>query len=129
MNKVECANMLAEVLPEGKAILEEHLKDYGEVLLHVLAGDLITEPLTELFQWNKGSEWIPVYCQQIEKMWRNGDEDVVNVVDVTILERMSDDIRIWAAFGTYLSNDFKEYINNEVIPNNTMMPRNFLKYT
>ena len=129
MNREECARMLSEAVPDGKTILEEHMNVYEEILLHILAGDLITEPLIELLQWNKGADRIGLYCNMIEQMWRMGDSDVVNVVDVTILERLSDDVNVWNQFGTYLSNEFKEYINKEAIPNNVMMPRHFLEYT
>ena len=40
-------------------------------------------------------------------MWIHGDEAVVNVVDVTILERLSDDKETWEKFGTYVTNDFR----------------------
>lgn len=69
---------------------------------------------------------IKKYCNVIEVMWKTGKDEVVNGVDVTILERLSDDITIWNRFGTYISDDFKEYINDVAIPNNVMMPYNRL---
>ena len=53
-----------------------------------------------------------------ELMWIHGDEVVVNVVDVTILECLSDDRETRGKFGTYVTNDFRQYINNNVLTNN-----------
>ena len=54
-------------------------------------------------------------------MWRYGDEAVKNVVDVTLLERLSDDEAVWLSFGKYISDDFKEYINEELLKDNIAM--------
>lgn len=122
MNKIECARMLYETLPDGNKIYIEHMQAYGEVLLHVLAGDLINEPLIELLRRNKNKELIQLYCKLIERMWQEGDAEVVNVVDVTVLERLSDELDVWKYFGDYVSEEFKMYVNEDVIPNNLMMP-------
>lgn len=118
----KCANILSDTLPNGEKVLENHIKDFGEILLHVLASKLITEPLIVLLKYNdKNAEVIELYCKMIELMWAHGDDLVVNVVDVTILERLSDEQEMWKRFGTYLTNDFKQYINNDVLTNNFMM--------
>ena len=66
-------------------------------------------------------ETIKKYCDFVEFMWKSGDKEVANIVDVTILERLSDDKDIWNKFGKIISKEFKEYINNDLIPNNVMM--------
>ena len=43
------------------------------------------------------------------------------MVDVTILERLSDEDVLWQRFGAYLSEEFKTYINTEVLTQNAMM--------
>lgn len=53
-------------------------------------------------------------------MWEKGDEAVCNVVDVTILERLSDEDTIWQRFGKLISSEFKCYINQEVLSKNLM---------
>lgn len=40
---------------------------------------------------------------------------------MTILERISDDPIVWQRFGTYISEDFKKYINEDLLINNSMM--------
>ncbi|MBQ8983887.1 MAG: hypothetical protein IJ079_09910 [Lachnospiraceae bacterium] len=116
------AGILADVLPNGEKVLEEHLMNYGEVLLHVLASELITEPLIEsLNHSDRNAELIEIYCETIELLWLHGDDLVVNVVDVTVLERLSDNHETWKRFGTYITEDFKQYINEDVLINNLMM--------
>lgn len=53
MNIVECAKFISKSLPRGKKILDGHLLDFKEILLHVLAGDLINEALIGLLSYNK----------------------------------------------------------------------------
>ena len=114
--------MMADLSDNGWEILEGHKKDYHEILLHVLAGELVTEPLIDLLGYHMDKEnEIQKYCKAIEDMWKNGDDRVVNVVDVTILERLSDDEDVWNKFATFISNEFKNYINNEVLRFNVMM--------
>ena len=43
--KEQCAEKIARLSPDGKQMLENHIATYGEILLHILAGELITEPL------------------------------------------------------------------------------------
>ena len=57
----------------------------------------------------------------IEYMWLRGDESVQNVVDVTILERLSDDKDVWNNLAVYISEDFKEYINKDLLSQNCAM--------
>ena len=122
LNIQKCANMLADLTPDGRIILEEHVKDFNEILLHVLAGDLVTEPLIDLFMHHMDRKMeIQIYCNAIEVMWKSGDDEVVNVVDVTILERLSDEACVWQRFGTFLSEEFRNYVNNEVLSFNLMM--------
>lgn len=54
-------------------------------------------------------------------MWSQGDETIQNVVDVTILEYLSDDEEVWIHFGTYISDNFRNYINRELLKQNRAM--------
>ena len=75
-----------------------------------------------------GGKTIQQYCSFVEKMYYDGDEDVKNVVEVTILEQLSDEEEVWLRFGTYLSNEFIREINTVLIPRNTMLPNRPLPY-
>lgn len=117
----DCVELIESITRNGYEKLEEHLSDFGEVLLHVYASDEIGKPLFELLK-NKGNEeLIKVYSKVIELMWKYGEDPVVNVVDVTLLERLSDDKEVWNDFGKYISADFKEYINKDLIRKNIAM--------
>ena len=118
----ECADLLAGLEPDGKELLKEHIECFGEILLHIFAGDITNERLIELLmERNRNEETIQSYCNAIELMWKEGDDAVVNVVEVTILERLSDDDDVWQKFGTYISEEFKCYINEELLITNAMM--------
>lgn len=122
MNKVECAEMLSTFVPDGSRLLTQHLQDYHEILLHIFASEALTNLLYEqLSSILKSQVIIEKYCGFIEYMWKNGDDEVRNVVDVTILERLSDDSIVWQRFATYISDAFKRYINEEVLHQNLMM--------
>lgn len=110
-----------EVFPENKEMYLEHLQMYDELLNHIFYSEAINIPLFELLKTNLDIDLITKYCTVIEYMWRNGDESIKNVVDVTLLERLSDDSNVWQNFGQYISSDFKIYINIELIKENCLM--------
>lgn len=58
----------------------EYLLDFKEILLHVLAGDLINEALIGLLSYNKDTNLIKKYCNVIEVMWKTGNDEVVNII-------------------------------------------------
>ena len=91
------------------------------MLGHVFFSDEINIPLMDLLRSNTDIDTITKYCRFIEEMWSKGDDNVVNVVDVTILERISDEELTWTNFGKHISDDFKEYINQSVLIENLMM--------
>jgi len=117
----DCVNLIKKITRKGSANLIEHKSTYGEVLLHIYASEEIGNPLFSLLQSKSESKYISIYSKVVELMWRYGDETVKNVVDVTLLERLSDDRCVWNTFGKYISNDFKTYINNELLRCNIAM--------
>lgn len=115
------AGLISGLTRDGWEALNEHLWDYGEILLHLFA-EHITEPLLHMLEKESTSRRsIEIYCKAIELLWQYGDDAVVNVVDVTILERLSDDAVLWQKFGSYISDEFRTYINTEVLTYNLMM--------
>ena len=62
--------------------------------------------LFDLLKKNDSGFEISTYCQLVEEMWRSGTDDVVNIVDVTIVERLSEDETVWNRFGENISNEF-----------------------
>jgi len=110
MNKEHFAEKLIEIFPEKYDVLHEHYHDYNELLGHVFFSEAINIELFDLLLLNRNNETIKKYCDFIEEMWLMGDETVRNIVDVTILERLSDGNKVWVNFGNYISNEFKDYI-------------------
>ena len=121
LSKEEFAEKFVSLFPDKRQSLDEHYADYDELLGHIYFSEVLNEPLIEMISKNGDKNMIQKYCTFIEDMWLNGDDDVVNIVEVTILERLSDDENIWETFGKYISNDFIRYINTEAIPQNAMM--------
>ena len=113
-----CIILFSEKLPNGADICAQHLAQYEQILLHTLAGELVNVPLTALLQKNTQPDSIRQYCDVIETMWKQGNDAVVNVVEVTILEYLTDDPILWRRFGEYISEEFKKYINAVCIPEN-----------
>lgn len=121
MDKKDFAEELIRIFPEKAEALATHYKDYGELLAHIFFAEEINVPLFELLINNQNKEIIREYCDFIEKMWLFGTEDVKNVVNVTILERLSDDKDVWMRFGTQISDKFKQDINEYILKENAMM--------
>ena len=122
MNIVEMANYITNVFPENKQYYKEHIRDYGRtVLAHVFAIETINIPMEKDFNVNAERETFQKYCRLIQSLWENGDDEVRNVIDVTILESISNHERMWKAFGRYISQEFIDYINNEVLTENILM--------
>lgn len=121
MTKEEAAADLVRLFPEKADALDQHYATYNELLAHVFFGDEIDIPLTELLRRNRDRQAIQTYCSFIEKMYFEGDAAVQNVVDVTILEYLSDEKTVWFNFGSYLSDRFIWEINTVLLPQNGMM--------
>ena len=121
MNIVEMANYITNVFPENKQYYKEHIRDYGTVLAHVFAIETINIPMEKDFNVGSESETFRKYCTLIQSLWENGDDEVRNVIDVTILESISDHEQMWKSFGRHISQEFIDYINDEVLGENILM--------
>lgn len=121
VTREQFANKLVELFPEKKQALRQHYEDFGELLGHIFFDDEIRIPLFDLLQKDDVSLKISTYCQFIEEMWRNGTDEVVNIVDVTIVEGLADDETVWTRFGENISNEFKTYINDDLLKGNILM--------
>lgn len=119
--KKEFAEKLTKLFPDKEQSLKNHYRDYRELLGHIFFADEVCAPLFEMLHLNKSDEQIKKYCSFVEDMWLNGSDDVANVVDVTILERLSDNETVWKNLGKNISNQFIDYINTELLVKNAMM--------
>ena len=122
MNVDEFCEILIELFPEKKDNLIQHKNDYGKILGHVFLGDEISEILFDLLSNRNGNEeLIKKYINCLEMIYKKGNADLLNVLDVTILERLSDDSNVWTNLSNYISNELKDYINNELLNENILM--------
>lgn len=121
VTREQFAKKLVKLFPEKKQALRQHYEDFGELLGHIFFYDEINIPLSDLLQKNDAGFKISAYCRFIEEMWRNGTDDVVNIVDVTVVECLSDDETVWNRFGKNISNEFKAYINDDLLKGNILM--------
>ena len=96
-----------ELFPRQKAYYDEHIKDYSKILGHVFFGDVINRPLASLLETNTDKASIRKYIGFVEHMYAFGDDDVKNIVLVTILEYLGD-------YDIVLKNAF-EYFSDELI--------------
>ena len=111
---------------EDKIDIKEYMdnkenNDYStkNVIYHVLFANITSLSKEALKSGNKIE--FKKFCEFVEKMWQNGDDYVANIVDVTILESLSDDEDIWKEFGDNISNEFKKYINEDLSSWNCVM--------
>lgn len=90
MNSAYFAKKFIQLFPEHEQAYAEHFEDYGEILGHVFFGDAIDALLFELLLENSDTESIQKYVDFIEDMYVNGDFDVQNVVELTIVAYLGD---------------------------------------
>ena len=107
LTKEQLAEEFIMLFPDYKADYDKHLSDYSTLLGHVFFGDAIDGPLTTLLKSNHDKETIKKYVSFIEHMFVHGNDDVKNIVVVTILEYLGDD-------DTVLKNAFS-YFSDELI--------------
>ena len=105
INKEQFARDFIALFPQYQADYEEHLQDYSEILGHVFFGNLINQPLSELLRKNIEEQIIQKYIDFIERMYSYGDDDVKNIVEVTILEYLGDDNAVLKNAFNYFSDD------------------------
>lgn len=116
----DMAAMVVKQFPEQADKIEESMDIDNKLLGHVFAAYAISQPMEELFYSDKDK--FRQYCDLIEELWHYGDDDVQNIIDVTILEDLNNgELEIWKGLGDYFSEDFKHYINDELIHTNIAM--------
>ncbi len=78
-----------------------------------------SKTLIRLLETWKDHELIWRYCGFLELIWRKGDSCMRNAMCVTVLEilPMAGE-NIWCRFGYYLSDAFRTWINDKVVPSN-----------
>lgn len=93
MTKEYFAKKLVREFPEYQRAYQDHLRAYGEILGHVFFCE-INPVLSGLLRSNEDRAQIRKYVDFIEDMYANGDDEVKNIVTVTMLEYLGDDERV-----------------------------------
>ena len=100
------AQELGERFPEFRETYQEHLEYYKELLGHVFfGGETLLGVLESLLKTNGEKEKIRRYIDFVEDMYANGDDDVQNIVGVTILENLGDDETVLRNAFPYFSEE------------------------
>ena len=100
------AQELGVRFPEFRETYQEHLEYYKELLGHVFfGGETLLGVLESLLKTNGEKEKIRRYIDFVEDMYANGDDDVQNIVEVTILECLGDDETVLRNAFTYFSEE------------------------
>ena len=84
MDEPKFLELLVARVPDARAIIEEHLADNGELLLHVLMGDLTG--LAWACQERGVSRAVEALLGVLDQALRNGDDRVENAVAVSFVE-------------------------------------------
>ena len=93
-------------LPEFEGAYQEHLTYYEELLGHVFFGEeTLLGALERLLPANEDRARIRQYIDFVEDMYANGDDDVQNIVGVTILECLGDDETVLRNAFSYFSEE------------------------
>jgi hypothetical protein len=108
LNREKLTEYFLNNFPEYKASLNEHLKDYGELLAHVFFGDTICVKLMELLKGGtENEEEIKKIFMLLEKMAVEGDIDIKEVLQVSILEVLGDDKKLLEKSFKYMGEKTK----------------------
>lgn len=103
LSKETFARRLVRQFPEFQREYQDHLRGYGGLLGHVFFRDTLNAVLFPLLEVNENPGMIRQYIDFMEDMYANGDSDVQNIVEVTILERLGDEEAVLRNAFTYFS--------------------------
>lgn len=114
MDKEEFCSAYITWFPENEGKYREHKKEFPHILLHVFSVFAINIPMAEAYTGKDHAEF-EKFCSFIEYVWRKADDEVLNVLDTTVLEGISENLPMWTAFGNCIHEDFRTYINTVLI--------------
>jgi hypothetical protein len=106
-------NRLRATVPGFDRVYDEHVADHGEVLPHVLLGDLVRFLLKELERHGTGSAALKQAMLLLEGGMGSSDERVQDLVAVSFLENLDPAEpgfpTIRTLFGPRLEQQYREY--------------------
>lgn len=87
-NQLSFVDRLVKNVPELASLLEEHLKDYNEVLPHVFMGD-VTRFARFQVTGSKLSEQGQLILEVLEEGMLSGNPDLAELISVSFLENLA----------------------------------------
>ena len=99
------AKEFIKLFPESEEEYHSHIEDYGELLGHVFFGSEINQQLSHLLFANQDKSAIKRYIDFIEAMYSDGNDNVQNIVGVTILAYLGDDDTVLKHAYSYFSEN------------------------
>lgn len=84
----EFVRRLVSTSPELVEVYQQHIADQGEILPHVLMGD-ITRVVVAASTGSTQANWLHDFLQQLEAGMVSGDTDIAELVGVSFVENLS----------------------------------------
>jgi hypothetical protein len=110
-----CITQLLERVPELRAVYDEHVHDYDELLPHVFLGDVTRYVVQQVRsgETTLSTERIRRILESVEQYLASGDEEVEELVWVSFAENLSeyDDVLtcLRGMIGPNLANALRNY--------------------
>lgn len=96
-----------QFFPEENEKVKAHIEEYGQVLETVIIEDIFWPKLLNLILHDKNEKLLNEIFEFIEKTLNNGSEHQINVISVTIIEHLGDDVAILKKSQKYMGSSTK----------------------
>lgn len=84
---IDFVSRLVLTSPELTKVYRQHIEDQGELLPHVLMGEITRLVIASAI--NKQVDWLPKLLQQLEVGLVSGNADIADLVGVSFVENMT----------------------------------------
>ncbi len=111
LDKNSCASLVSSLKRDGFQILEKHLQEYNQLLMDVYVTEELVNPLKDLIRKSSEYERLSLYFKTVELMWKYGNTDIMNVLEVTVLENLNYEDEIWESFCKEYTGEFADYLS------------------
>ncbi|MBQ2466944.1 MAG: hypothetical protein II506_04165, partial [Lachnospiraceae bacterium] len=111
LDKNSCASLVSSLKRDGVQILEKHLQEYNQLLMDVYVTEELVNPLKDLIRKPSEYERLSIYFKTVELMWKYGNTDIMNVLEVTVLENLYYEDEIWESFCKGYTGEFADFLS------------------
>lgn len=110
--KLEIVNKLMGYFPNLREEIEGNLRDYDEVYLHLIFGDIFNPYLLELLDDPQKNQMELIRASELMEYMSKSDVSIQEVVVTTILERLSDSPEKLALFNKIAGEQTRQFIED-----------------